>query len=315
MGRRWIGGVFGNTISSTIASNNASGVFSMGQQYYIKQEGGWIPVALGNAGNPASSAEQLRLAGTTTNGIYYINTPDGGLQQVYCMFSSGSDQGGDYGWMLIGRYATQAGTTVTNTLSSVTGLTDTSQNGTSYWSADFGTFTPTEVRMFGSTNMTDPMSNRTIDWIYGIPNAGATNLIKWISGDNTDYTSTSQVAFGNVSSGPKQGMNCSNARDGRGRWTNASYTYHRVADPSASNVYIPNGFRSPTSNMWYYHSSGDAKWSVIHTGDNSGQDTSSTSLFGYDDNQGPAMYDSYPSTTAQDSSNNAIPSAVFVFVR
>jgi hypothetical protein len=246
MGRRWIGGVFGNTISSTIASNSTSGVFSMGQQYYIKQEGGWIPGALGTIGNPASSAEQLRLAGTTTNGSYYINTPDGGLQQVYCMFSSGSDQGGDYGWMLIGRYATQAGTTVTNTLSSVTGLTDISQNGTSYWSADFGTFTPT---------------------------------------------------------------------DDRGRWTNASYTYHRVADPSASNVYIPNGFRSPTSNMWYYHSSGDAKWSVIHTGDNSGQDTSSTSLFGYDDTQGPAMYDSYPSTTGQDSSNNAIPSAVFVFVR
>lgn len=52
MTRRWIGGVFGNTISSTIASNNASGVFSMGQQYYIKQEGGWIPAALGTIDNP-----------------------------------------------------------------------------------------------------------------------------------------------------------------------------------------------------------------------------------------------------------------------
>lgn len=311
---RWLGGVFGNTISSTIASNKASGVFSMGQQYYIKQEGGWVPAPLGTIGNPANSAEELRLAGTTTNGNYYINTPDGGVQQVYCMFSSGSGEGGDYGWMLIGKYANGAGSTVTNTLSSVRSLTDISQNG-SNWSADFGTYTPTEIRMFGSTNMSSPMNNRTIDWIYGIPNAGSTNLINWISGGNTDYTNTAPVAFANVNSGPKQGMNCNGARDGRGRWTNSGYLYHRVSDPNSSNVYIPNGFRSPTSNMWSYHAAADAKWSVIHTGDNSGQDTNSTSLFGYDDNNGPAMYDSYPSTTGQDSSNNAIPSAVFVFMR
>lgn len=312
---RWLGGVFGNTKLATDPQSAVTGRYTISDQYYMIQEGGWLPPLGTSDSNPATSAEQLRLAGTTTNGIYYINTPDGGIQQVYCMFSSGSGEGGDYGWMLIGRYANGAGSTVTNTLSSVRSLTDISQNGTSYWSADFGTFSPTEVRMFGSTNMTDPMNNRTIDWIYGIPNAGSTNLIKWISGDNTDYTSTGQVTFANISSGPKQGTNCDGARDGRGRWTNAGYVYNRISDSVASNYYIPNGFRSPTSNMWYYHGGADAKWSVIHNNGSSGQDDNSTSLFGYDDNNGPAMYDSYPSTTGQDSSNNAIPSAVFVFMR
>ena len=47
--------------------------------------------ALGTEGNPADSAEAIKLLGTT-NGLYYINTPDGGVQQVYCMFTSGSSQ-------------------------------------------------------------------------------------------------------------------------------------------------------------------------------------------------------------------------------
>ena len=41
--RRFLGGIFGNTIASDISQSKASGVFDMNGQYYIKQEGGWLP--------------------------------------------------------------------------------------------------------------------------------------------------------------------------------------------------------------------------------------------------------------------------------
>ena len=43
MTRRWLGGVFGNTVGSDTPASSTTGVFSMEQQYYIVQEGGWIP--------------------------------------------------------------------------------------------------------------------------------------------------------------------------------------------------------------------------------------------------------------------------------
>jgi len=42
MTRRWIGGVFGDTVGSDTSVAVTTGVFSMEQQYYMKQEGGWF---------------------------------------------------------------------------------------------------------------------------------------------------------------------------------------------------------------------------------------------------------------------------------
>ena len=113
MTRRWIGGVFGNTLGSDTSVASTTGVFSMEQQYYIMQEGGWV-ISYGDQGNPATSAEALRASGVTTDGVYYISTPDGGEQPVYCMFTSGSGQGGDHGWMLVCRFAADGKTTIRN---------------------------------------------------------------------------------------------------------------------------------------------------------------------------------------------------------
>ena len=41
--RRFLGGIFGNTVKSDISQRQASGVFDLNGQYYIKQEGGWLP--------------------------------------------------------------------------------------------------------------------------------------------------------------------------------------------------------------------------------------------------------------------------------
>jgi hypothetical protein len=43
MVRRWLGGIFGNTLGSDTSVNNTTGIFSSAQQYYIRQEGGWEP--------------------------------------------------------------------------------------------------------------------------------------------------------------------------------------------------------------------------------------------------------------------------------
>ncbi len=41
MTRRFLGGVLGNTLSSSTSTAAISGVFDMNGQYYMKQEGGW----------------------------------------------------------------------------------------------------------------------------------------------------------------------------------------------------------------------------------------------------------------------------------
>jgi len=325
----------GSSIKIPTATANLSGInTAVGTAYYNTSNDelrvysgatdGWKvaseppPPALGSQGNPAASAEALRSAGTTTDGLYYISTPDGGTQQVYCMFTSGSSQGGDYGWMLVGRFAADAKNNVRSAITSVRGMVDITQSsGSSAWSADFGTYVTSEVRVIGCSNTTDWMTNRTTDWIYQVPSNQ--NLIRFLT-NQSNYTSTSKTAYGTVSSGPKQGQTCAGARDGRGRWTNSNYVHHRMSDPAGSleNYCRPGYFSAPGTDMWYYHGMNDAKWSVAAgTVAYSGQDTDSSALVGWDDGNGPAWYDANTGTVAQNATrvDNNWSSSLFIFIR
>ena len=321
----------GSSVKLPTATANLSGInTAVGTAYYNTTNDelriytgatdGWANAAagasLGTVANPATSAEALRVNGVTTNGTYYISTPDGGSQQVYCMFTSGSSQGGDYGWMLVGRYAADAKSNVATNMTSVRALNDVTQSGDTRWSADFGTYITSEVRVIGCSDTSDWMSNRSTDWIYQVPSNQ--NLIRFLT-NQTNYTSTSNVEFGNVTSGPKRGMTCAGARDGRGRWTNTGYIHHRVSDPStALATYCkPGYFSSPGSSMWQYHGANDAKWSVSATVAYSGQDTDSSALVGYDDGNGPAWYDANTSNVAQNATrvDNNWNHALFIFIR
>ena len=321
----------GSSIKFPTATANLSGInTAVGTAYYNNAEDelriytgatdGWTNVggagALGTVANPAVSAEALRVNGVTTNGVYYIITPDGGVQQIYCMFTSGSSQGGDYGWMLVGRFQADAKSYVTANMASQRGMNDVTQNGTTLWSADFGTYITSEVRVIGCSDTSDWMSNRSTDWIYQVPTNQ--NLIRFLT-NQTDYTSTSQVNFGSVTSGPKRGMTCAGARDGRGRWTNTGYIHHRVSDEatSLSTFCRPGYFSAPGSGMWSYHGAGDAKWSVSATVAYSGQDTDSSALVGYDDNNGPAWFDANTGSVAQNATrvDNGWNHALFIFIR
>ena len=321
----------GSSIKLPTATANLSGInTAVGTAYYNTAEdelriytgaaNGWQnaaeSAALGTEGNPADSAEALRGAGITTNGLYYINTPDGGVQQVYCMFTTGSSQGGDYGWMLVCRFAEDAKTTIRNSITSVRGMNDVTQSGGSRWSADFGTYQPTEVRMIGAGDSANWMGSRNTDWILGVPSGQ--NLIRFMT-NQTNYTNTSKTSYGTVSSGPKEGISCDSARDGRGRWTNNQFTMMRISDPATNgeNWCRPGYFKTPGTDMWYYHGKNDAKFCVSATATNAGQDTDSSALIGTDDGNGPAWYDANNGNVGQNATrvDSGFDTAFFIFVR
>ena len=267
--------------------------------------------------------------GGASSGIYKFNTPDGGVQDGYFLRCSGDSQGGDQGWVLIGRYAADASQTVTNTLSSVRGLDDVSTNGSSYWSADWGTFRPKEIRFLGHTNASDILGNRTIDWIYRVVNINQEGdqryhpqLWEWMlnanHGDNLhgdQAQGSDQISFRTTAiEGAKQGVNVAGARDGRGRWDNRVLTSIRIADNSGSNYMKPGGFSKPTTSMWYYHATQDAKWAVSATDNDCGQDTDSSAFFGWDDNN-RSFYDEGTGNRGQNSNHRPYSSCVLVFMR
>lgn len=100
MGRRWIGGVFGNTVGSDTSQVNTTGIFSMSHQYYMIQEGGWRPPGPGEAeSTAASSAKAIYDSGNRTNGVYWLKHGSNAAYQNYCWIDSNS--GG--GYMLIGK--------------------------------------------------------------------------------------------------------------------------------------------------------------------------------------------------------------------
>ena len=330
----------GNSIKIPTATANLSGVnTAVGSAYYNTTNdefriytgaSGWKSVSelpqLGTEGNPALSAEALRADGQTTNGVYYISTPDGGAQQVYCMFSSGSGEGGTHGWMLVGKIFPDAKDNTRDPWRSIRGLNDVTQTGRqgvetekNIWSADFGSYVISEMRVIGCSDTSDWMANRSTDWIYEVPSSYT--FQRFLSNQtNTNNANHALGTFPNTgNSGTKQGMYCDGARDGRGRWNNSSYVWCRKSDSNGSNYCNTFYLRNPsgTNNMYFDHAANDSKWSVHASSDRSGQDIDSSQMFGVDDGVGPAWYDDGTGNVAQASTrvDNSWNHAVFFFIR
>jgi hypothetical protein len=94
MPRRYLGGVFGNTIASDTGISQSTGVFSMEQQYYMKQEGGWVFGLGEDSSLPASSAKALYDSGNRANGTYWLKHGSNAAYQTYCWIDANS--GGGY---------------------------------------------------------------------------------------------------------------------------------------------------------------------------------------------------------------------------
>jgi len=272
---------------------------------------------------PAQSANDIyNIDNNFADGNYYIKTPSGGIQQVRCLNVGGA------GWMLVARYQANAGSTVTNQASSVRGLTDISQNGANAWSADFGGYewygrSNGRVMVWGASDFAN-RTGHSVNWIYYIP-SDRSSWCDWLFNTSGSYNglqfNTGHVQFQQLSASyaTKHGQTCAGAADGPfkgSRWTNTNYVGHRISDGASGNCgLIPRALFSPTSNMHQLHGADDAKWSVHATATQSGQDTFSSQLFGYDDTNGPAHYDVGTGQVANDSSRNDYSNAVTFWIK
>ena len=214
-------------------------------------------------------------------------------------------------WVLAGRWAANAAVNVTNTWSSVRGLsTSTSQSETSAFSADFGDSYPTECRFLGATDFTNYYNTRTIDFVHGIPSGRPWKLFM----SNGDATGMGQVGGTGAN---KYGWTARGAYDGFGRWSNPNYTHHRISDTGTAMTHSSTAFITPTSNAFNWNAQSDAKVSVDGTGlSYSGQDTDVTSMFGSDDAYDNKFGDSWPTRTSNSNfSGTQFTSAVWVLIK
>jgi len=216
----------------------------------------------------------------TNFGIYnseirLIETPNGGLKQCRVI----TDNYGE--WILVGRFAASAMTTIQSAWSSESGLdTSTSQSTTTKFSADFGDSYPTEVRIMGATDFTKWRDTRTVDFIYGVP-----------EGRQWKFFFSGGVENGMALS-TKYGWGINGAYDGFGRWVNPAQTFVRMADGNPTNPSA--AYTTATTNAFNWNTAADAKFSVSATRVFSGQDNWVTVAVGVDDGGG-GFFDAYPS--------------------
>ena len=98
---RFVGGVFGNTVGSNTPVGDTTGVFNMSQQYYIVQEGGWVPNDGSTEERAATSAQNvLDQNPSATDGFYWIKYAGWtSAKQIWCDMTDGhSSAGGVGGW-------------------------------------------------------------------------------------------------------------------------------------------------------------------------------------------------------------------------
>jgi hypothetical protein len=231
-----------------------------------------------------------------------VNTPTGGVQTCRYIFD-------EYGtWVLVGRFAASAKDTIQGVWSSVRGLSvSTAQDQATEFSADWGTATPSEVRILGATNFEKWRANRTVDWVYKVPSGRMWK--HFFTSGNASALGTGGDIFGN---GVRHGFACAGAYDGFGRWSNTGYSFMRMSDGAVT--ISSDAFSTPTSNAFNFNATGDAKLAVHHTLSASGQDSENTCSFGSDDDY-DLFFDAYPNVVGAATYPVNFSSAVWVLIK
>ena len=98
---RFVGGVFGNTIGSDTNIQNTTGVFSMSDYYYIKQEGGLTPPPDGSSSGQAVDSVADLLFHNASSGNKYVKLNGGSIVQLY--YDSSARYGSINGWLRMTR--------------------------------------------------------------------------------------------------------------------------------------------------------------------------------------------------------------------
>ena len=293
-GLNFIGGTtFIQTGTSTVMSLQTNGNVGIG----TPNPGAKLDV-VGNIKSPTNSLSAT--AAPTSFGVYtsevrLIDTPNGGLKKCRVI----TDAYGE--WILVGRFAANAQTSITGIWSSVSGMTTgTAQNETTQFSADFGDSFPSEVRIMGATDFTSWRDTRTVDFVYKVPEGR-----KW------KFFFSGGVENGMVQS-TKFGWNINGAYDGFGRWVNTAQNFVRMSDGQVNNPSA--AYTTATTNAFAWDTADDAKITVSATRVFSGQDTFVTSGFGNDDNI-YGFFDEYPNETSNMQGGVDFSSAAWVLIK
>ena len=98
---RFVGGVFGNTIGSDTTIQNTTGVFTMSDYYYIKQEGGLTPPPDGSSSAQAVNSVEDLLYHNASSGDKYVKLNGGNVVQLF--YDSSARYGGVTGWLRMTR--------------------------------------------------------------------------------------------------------------------------------------------------------------------------------------------------------------------
>jgi hypothetical protein len=281
-----------------------------------------IPVVIGQ-----ENEQKLRIKGDITAhakiGATYVEsliTPNGGTSPINTRIFE--DHLGK--WVAVGYFAANAATSIQGTWSSVTGMsTNIGQSETTAFSADWGDSYPTEVRYMGASDFYNFNETKTIDFIHGVPRGRPWkeffNNAQRRPDAATPHSGTSHMGSVQGPTGSeKYGWECRGAYDGRGRWHNPGYTHHRMSDiNSTTHLSCPTAaFTTATSNAFNWNTYGDAKISVHHQLEYSGQDTAGYSAaFGRDDTV-IAFFDDYPnSRNNMQASTNNYGTAIYVLMK
>jgi hypothetical protein len=223
-----------------------------------------------------------QMGGTWTE---VITTPNGG-DQTCRVFEDWTGR-----WVMVGRFAADARTSIQGTWGSVSGLsTAVSQSTATAFSSDWGDIYPSEVRIMGCTDVDEYMDTRTIDFVYGNRPSGmhAYTPRQWkhfFAGQNADGM------LQNAGGSPRWGFTMGYSYDGKGRWYNPNQHGMGMSDANVTNPRA--AYTTPTANAFNWNGAQDAKLLATHYRAFASQDVYQTTGFGSDDNiQG--FYDSYP---------------------
>lgn len=249
--------------------------------------------ALGTEANPAASATAIYRDKSTkpADGYYWIDTPNGGAQEIYCIFDKG------LGWMVIGKFASDASSTVGNgSIATARGTIDNS-SGTVI-SCDFGDFYPSFNRFIGTNDITAWENTRNVDWFYGVPNGRPWKQF-WTGGQSSGMPKVR-----------RHGFYCNGAWDGRGRWANSGFNFYQMSDNDVS--INQNYFTAPTSSL-RFDNADDAKFGVHSHRSTTGQDESPQVQFGRDDGR-RSFTDLFPGEEGGNSNRRDYSTAVYVLI-
>ena len=223
-----------------------------------------------------------QMGGTWTE---VITTPNGGAQTTR-IFEDWTGR-----WVMVGRFAADARTSIQGTWGSVSGLsTAVAQSTATAFSADWGDAYPSEVRIMGCTDVEEYMDTRTIDFVYGNRPSGVHSYTprQWkhfFAGQNADGM------LANAGGSPRFGFTVGYAYDGKGRWYNPNMHGMGMSDGNTTNPRA--AYTTATANAFNWHGAADAKLLATHYRTFASQDSYQTTGFGSDDSvQG--FYDSYP---------------------